>query len=139
MSPDKKSNVISISELNLVDQCSEAVEMPFLDTTGEETGITFLVLGAHAEEIQRWTNKKLNARRRQEEMLKKRGKSSDIRPIEEDIDFGTELIARRLVGWTGIKEEWTPDLALQLCTCNPLAVEQIREFSEDLGNFGKSK
>jgi hypothetical protein len=130
---------VSLASLNVVNRCSHAEEMPFLDEMGEETGITFMVLGAHAPEVQKWTNKKLNARRRQDDQREKRGKNTEIRMVEDDIDFGNELISKRIVGWTGIDEEWSTQLSLQACTENPLIVEQVREFSEDLGNFGKSK
>lgn len=130
---------VSLASLNVVDKCSHAEEMPFLDELGEETGIVFMVLGAHAPEVQKWTNKKLNARRRQDDQREKRGKNTQVREVEDDIDFGNELISKRLVGWIGIDEEWSAQTALQLCTQSPLASEQIREFSEELGNFGKSK
>ena len=144
MSNDNNKDVqtkttVSLSSLNVVDSCSHAEEMPFLDELGEETGITFMVLGAHAPEVQRWTNKKLNARRRQDDQREKRGKNTEVRMVEDDIEFGNELISKRIVGWTGITEEWSPQMSLQLCTQSPLAVEQVREFSEELGNFGKSK
>lgn len=129
---------VSIADLNIAKKCEDGYEFEYLDEAGKGTGIHFTVIGAHAKKVQDWVNKQLNQRRRQEAMQAKRGKD-DVRPIEDDIDFGVELVSMRIVGWRGIAEEHSPELALTLCQGNPLVVEQVKEASENLANFTKSK
>lgn len=48
-----------------------------------------------------------------------------------------KLVAARLVGWTGIKEELTDETALQFVTNTAGASDQIIEASNKIGNFIK--
>lgn len=127
----------SLADLNLQKKCEDAVEFEPTTSTGKGLGIFLTVLGAHAPAVQRWVNKSLNERRRAEALQVRRGKNGDIRPIEEDIDFGIEVVAIRITGWRGITEEFSPENALKLCQINPEICAQVRETSEDLANFTK--
>jgi hypothetical protein len=70
-------------------------------------------------------------------MQEKRGKKAVTRSIEEDMEFGTELTAIRVVGWRGISDPFTPEGAIRLCTINPPIKEQILKASDDIANFSK--
>lgn len=132
------SKGISINDLDIISKCDEGFEFEFLDQNGKGTGVFFTVIGAHSPKVQDWVNRQLNIRRRQEAMDAKRGKS-EVRPIEDDIDFGMELMSMRIIAWKGIDDPCTPENALRLCKVNPLVVEQVKEASENLANFTKSK
>jgi hypothetical protein len=131
------TKAFSLADLNLQKKCQEAVDFKPLTPSGKELGITLKVLGGHAPAVQDWVNKALNDRRRAEAINAKRGRNSDIRSIEDDIDFGIEVIAIRIVGWEGITEPWSPENALLLCRTNPEILSQVREFSEEIANFTK--
>jgi len=133
------NTTVSLADLNIKAKCEEGFTFDFLNEDGKETGLKFTVLGAHAPKVQAWVNKQLNARRRQEAMQVKRGKTDDVRAIEDDIEFGVEFMAIRIVGWEGITEKYSPELALVLCEQNPLVVEQVKQASENLANFTKGK
>ena len=77
--------------------------------------------------------------RRNEAHQKKKGKDDAIRLVEDDIDFGHELTAIKLVGWEGITEPYSKENALLLCEINELAVIQINEAAAEMGNFTDSK
>ena len=129
---------VSLADLDTRKKCGEGVEFEIVNATGKGTGIFLTVIGAHAPSVQTWVNKELNNRRRAEALQAKRsGKALDVRPIEEDIDFGIELIAIRILGWRGITEPFSPENALILCQSNPEVCAQVREFSEDIANFTK--
>jgi len=129
---------ISLDQLNLTKQSETSFEFEVVDdATGKGTGIYLSVIGAHSATVQNFIRKSLNERRRFEDMQEKRGKKSSFRPIEEDIEFGTELAAIRVTGWRGISEPFTPEGALKLCTINPPIKEQILKASEDIANFTK--
>ena len=138
MSKDNVTPLFSIEDFNEIDQCKDAQPMEFKDEKGNEIGITVMVLGSQSEIVTKWRNKKLNAQRRYEDQQTKRGKNADVKPIEEDLEFGTEFTSIRIVGWTGIEEEYSPKIALRWCSVNTEIVKQVMEFSEDLGNFKKN-
>lgn len=130
---------LSLSDLNLTKKCEEGFEFEYLDGKGNQTGVFLTVIGAHAPEVQKWANSKLNIRRRQDAMTTKRGKDIEVRDIEDDIEFGVEFMSIRIKAWRGIDDPCTPQNALLLCQTNALVVEQVKEASENLGNFGKNK
>ncbi|MDA3832282.1 MAG: hypothetical protein PF495_02695 [Spirochaetales bacterium] len=128
----KKS--FSLSDLNTVKKCDESVVFEPVGADGKKLGFSLSVLGAHSTTVQKWVNKELNKRRRQEAVQKKRG-AADTRPVEDDIEFGYEVVAIRITGWEGITDEFTPENALLLCQTNPDICLQVREVSEDIANF----
>lgn len=128
---------ISLSDLNIKSKCNEPVEFEPTDSKGNGMGITVLVLGAHSDVVQKHVNKELNRRRKQDFLKAKKGKDAELVPVEEDIEFGIEATAIRIVGWEGIAEDYSPENAIVLCSVNPDICSQIREFSEDIGNFTK--
>lgn len=133
---DKKA--VSLADLNVTKKCEDGYEFEYLDESGRGTDIFITVVGAHAPQVQKWVNSQLNQRRKYEAMQTKRGKDVE-RMIEDDIEFGVEFMAIRIVGWRGINEPCTPENALQLCEINPLVVEQVKGASENLANFTRSK
>lgn len=134
----KEQTAVSLDSLNVAKQCESAFEFEYINESGSNTGVFLTVIGSHAPELQKWVNSELNKRRNFEAMQTKRGKDS-VRLIEDDIDFGVELIALRIKGWRGINEPFTPENALRLCEINPLIVEQVKAASENLANFTPSK
>jgi len=130
---------VSIDDLNIIKKCEDGFEFEYLDAQGKDTAIFFTVLGAHAAKVQKWAFKQLNSQRSQAAILAKRGKAEEVRTVEDDVEFAHELMAIRIIGWRGITQPYTPELAVSLCANNPLIVEQVREASENLANFTKSK
>jgi len=128
---------MSLAELNLQQSCETSMEMEILTKGGKSTGVFLSVLGGESQIVKNWVNKELNARRRAEFIQTKRGKIVEVRPVEDDIDFGVELVAIRIVGWRGITEPYSPENALLLCSTNAEILNQVREFSEDTENFTK--
>jgi len=56
---------------------------------------------------------------------------------EASADRVKQLVAARLVGWSGIEEECTPENALKLISTNLAAFTQVWENSNKVGNFIK--
>jgi hypothetical protein len=130
--------VFSLDQLDLGKRCEDAFEFEVTDdATGKGLGIHLTIIGGHAPQVQSFIAKNLNERRVFEQMQEKRGKRAAVRKIEDDIEFGTELAAIRIVGWRGISEPCTFENAVRLCTINPPIKEQILKASEDLANFTK--
>lgn len=133
--------MLSLKDLDVSKACETAHEFEVVDeVNGKGTGIFLTVIGGHAPAIQEFSKKEVNARRVAEAMAEKRdprGKNpkAKVIPVEEDIDFLTELVAMRIVGWRGIAEPYSHENAVRLCTTNPPIKEQILAVSEDLRNF----
>jgi hypothetical protein len=126
----------SLNDLDITKQCEGGFEFEVTDDNdGKGTGVFLTVIGAHAPAVLEFTRKALNKRRIFDEMQEKRGKKSQSRSIEDDIEFSTELVAVRVTGWRGISDEFSPAGAIRLCTINPPIREQILKASEDLANF----
>ena len=131
----------SLNDLDVSKACEIPHEFEVVDeVTGEGTGFFLSVIGGHAQKILDFSKDEMNARRVAEAMAEKRdprGKNpkAKVVPIEQDIEFSTELVAMRVVGWRGIEEKYSHENAVRLCTINPPIKEQILAKSEDLKNF----
>ena len=130
-----KEKLVSLADLNVVKRCEESAEMEYMDAGGKGTGVFLSVVGAHAPRVQNWINRELNNRRRYDAVQAKRGKLSDVRMIEDDIDFGVEVVSIRITGWRGITDPFNAENSLELCKINPEICQQVREFSENIANF----
>ncbi|MEO7031121.1 MAG: hypothetical protein ABI351_11970 [Herbaspirillum sp.] len=127
---------VSIDSLNLSAKCESAFEFEYVDTDGKDTGIFITVLGSQAPTVQEWIRKSLNRRRAQEAIQAKRGKEVE-RTVEDDEEFGNEAAAVRIVGWRGITQEFSHELAVRLVTNNSEIRAQVFKASNDLSNFTK--
>jgi hypothetical protein len=129
----------SLDDLNVTKSCDTPFEFEVTDDqTGKGTGIFLSVIGGHAQRILDFIQTTMNERRTADAMAEKRdprGKQIHIVPIEDDIAYSTALVAMRVVGWRGIKDPYTPEGAVKLCTINPPIKEQILAKSENLANF----
>lgn len=130
--------VFSISDFDITKKCEAGFEFEVVDDeTGEGTGLFLTVVGGHAPIVQDFVRKALNQRRAREEMNERRGRKAKVRPIEDDIEFSTELVAIRVTAWRPMEQECTLENVIKLCTVNPLIKEQILKASEDIANFTK--
>ena len=139
--PVSRKGGVSLANLNMVKASDTPFEFEYVTPEGVSTGIFFKVLGGQSETVTKAAAKMINERRRQvaARELNKRGisKQVDFDPIENDIEFGQRLAAVRLVGWSGITDEFTPENALRLCQTNKFVAAAILEYSDDAANFMK--
>lgn len=131
--------MFSLDDLDIAKACETPYEFEVTDdVTGKGTGLFLSVIGAHAQVLTDFTAKRLNERRRADAMAEKRdprGKNPNVHLVEEDIEFATELVALRVVAWRGMKEPYSHESAIRLCTINPSIKEQILAVSEDLKKY----
>ena len=134
---------LSLDDLDITKACESGFEFEYIrDSDGKGTGVFLTVMGSHSEKVQKWIRKTLNAVRQREAMLVKRGKGEEVRTVEDDLDFGIESAAIRIIGWRGISQngvelkfDW--ESAVRLCTINPEIYAQVIKQSNDFGNFTK--
>ena len=127
--------MLSIADLNASKKCEIAFEFEFIDEQGAQTGLFISVLGDQASSVKKAIYAKINRERTQNAVIEKRGKDVPIKPIEELIGDNIEGVAACIVGWRGIVEEYSPELAFTICENNRLIVEQVKAASENLANF----
>ena len=128
--------MLSLADFNEESACNEAQPMPFLDHNGNETGFVLLVLGGQAEQVRKAAAKELEKLRRIQTPAHGKGREPTI---GEQREANLRGHASRIAGWSGVTDEYTPEAAYNLCLCNQRVWEQVVEFSENIGNFTKSK
>ena len=133
---------VSLASLNARAASETPYTFNYVGPDGIESGLRLSVLGGQSATVQSAVNALINARRREEAVQAAEANAARpgdaITPVESDILFGQRLAAVRLVGWEGIDEEWTPDLALLLCQTNADIAAEVLKQSNKLGNFTKA-
>jgi hypothetical protein len=124
--------MISIKDLDIVSPCNTPFEFEY------QPDVFFSILGGHSDAVKTWVRRSINASRNKAVAFNLANKEY-VRAFEDDEQDSIESAACRLVGWRGITEPYTPDLAIQLCASNPDIKKLIIEQSDNLANFTKSK
>lgn len=136
--PQRDDDMIDITAISSVDRCAQAAPMDVLDMDGQELGFQFMVLGAQAEAVQKYTNKLVNDEFIQQEMARKKGKPPKQKTMEEVVASNIEAALIRIVDWVGVKQKFEKDVLRDAIKNNPHWVNQVIEFSNDLRNFTKA-
>ena len=129
---------ISLSSLNVEKASDTPYTLAIIDEqSGQATGIEIDIIGEHSKTIADLVAKAVNGKREAARIAAKKGKDAPADKVEDDLLFGFELAAKRIVGWKGIEEEYTPENALTLVRTNPQIREQIMAASGNVSNFTK--
>lgn len=129
---------IDLNDLDLT--TTEGFEFEYVsESSAIPSGIFITVLSSNSETVKAWLRKAINRIRQREAMQAKRGKDVEVRSAEDDEQFAIESAAIRITGWRGITQDFSPELAIKLCTINPEIRLQVIKESDELGNFKKSK
>lgn len=131
--------LLSLDDLDAVAAADEAHEFEFIDHKGEGSGLFLQVIGANSPRVKAVEYEIGNAFRKKEAMkAAQRVASKDITPIEEDVATILKLAAVRIVGWRGLKVEYSPETALRVVSRNPEIANQVTEVSNNLALFTKA-
>lgn len=136
-------NFVSLDDLDAKKACEKPFEFPFLNAAGNPTGVMLKVLGSQSETVTKEVAILINERRRKEaarEMNRSMvigAQTVEYETLENDVAFGQRLAAVRLVGWSGIREEWSPTNAFKLCSSNRDLSAQVTRQSDTIANFMK--
>lgn len=130
--------MFDITSVSSVDRCANASPMDVLDMDGQELGFQFMVLGAQADAVQKYTNKIVNDEIIQSEIARKKGKPQKQRTMEDTINGNIEAALVRVTDWVGVKQKFDKETLREAIKKNPHWVNQIIEFSNDLRNFTKA-
>lgn len=129
---------ISLSSLNVEKASDTPFTLAIIDEqSGQDTGIEIDIIGEHSKTIANLVAKAVNGKREAARIAAIKRKDVPADKVEDDLLFGYELAAKRIVGWKGIEEEFTPENALTLVRTNPSIREQIMTGSSNVSNFTK--
>jgi len=135
MSNETSKPVLSLADFNASAKCSNAFEFPYLDENGNETAWLIQVVGDQSPQVKKAIFAKINRKRAQEEFLKKKGKEPVLEDIEEIINDNYESLAACIVGWSGIVEPYSHELAVRALSDNKSLADQVKAASENILNF----
>lgn len=131
-----KTELLSIDDLDLTAASDAPFDLEVLSIKGVKTGITIQVLGNESQKVQEWTNRQANRIRTQATQKSVTGKDK-VRTAEEDDEYVIESAVVRIVGWSGLKDEFTKDNVTKLMNRNVHVRMQVMTASNDLGNYSK--
>jgi hypothetical protein len=140
----KLNEGFSLDDLDATKASSEAFEFEFLNVNGDGSGVFLKVLGGQSETVTKEVARLINERRRKEAARAVQRavgvgkKNIEFETLEDDVAFGQRLAAVRLIGWRGIREAWSPENALRLCSTNRDVAAQIVQHSDAMENFMRS-
>lgn len=123
--------MISLNDLNAVSAGKTPYEFEYKFNNGKGSGVFLQVLGSESETVAVETASIMAAERARKTATEATGKEYEF----DAVRVGKELAAARIVGWRGIKEEFTPDNAKKLCATNHMIADQVMQKSNALENF----
>ena len=134
------TNSIDILGFDAVSPCEVPQELKMLGVDGmTETGITFLVLGAHADAVKKHEKESAKKIVSGADIAKKQNKETEFtgKLIDAREKNNAENAVVRITGWIGVKQDFDVALLKQVLTKNPHWITQVVDFSENLANFTK--
>jgi hypothetical protein len=125
--------MISLDDLNAVTAGDNPFEFEYRFNNGKGSGVFLQVLGSESEKVAIETASIMAAERARKQATEATGKEYEF----DAVKVGKEMAAARIVGWRGIKEEYTPENAKKLCMTNQMIADQALQNSNSLQNFMK--
>lgn len=137
MKPEKTAaKPLSVFDFNEKAACENYVEMPYLDSNGNETGMIVHVIGSQSDKVRAMLTKGESRRKAIQNPAYGKG-----RPLtnDEERDININGHACRVVGWSGVEEPYSHELAVKICDNNVSFYTQVVECSENIALFTQSK
>jgi len=136
------SKAIDISKFDSVGESNKGQDLELI-YKGQATGITLHVLGSFADDVRSYQNAKLIEYARNSAHAKAKGTDAEIeyttKILRTSEKSSIENALVRVVGWSGAShkgsEEFTKEGLTELLTRNPQWIEDIIEFSENMGKL----
>lgn len=140
MTIQNQDGLVDIDVFDAAGDCETAQELELLGVDGiTTTGIKLLVLGEHAERVEKFFKTKTKQFVSASEIAKKQGKESEFsaKLIDNSLDREVDGAAVRVTGWLGVKQPFADALLKHALKRNPHWIPQINKFSSSIGNFTK--
>lgn len=135
-----QSQTIDITAFDAVAESEAGYEFELKGKDGiTGTGVILQIIGKHADVVNKWLTKIVNAQIREQQMAQRKGKTVDAKSFDDIKDQNLEGAALRVTGWRNVAQPFTKELLIATLKRNPHFVDQIVEESDNLGNFTKAK
>lgn len=132
--------MIDITEFDSVKACEAGHEFELKGPDGVTgTGVTLVVIGKHADPVNKWINQVVSASMLEQQIAARKGKQVAPKSLDELRDQNIEGALVRVIGWKGVKQDFSVDLLRAALKRNPHWVDQIIVESDELGNFSKAQ
>lgn len=137
---NQAQNPVDITSFDAVTECEYGHEFELKDKDGiSGIGVRLVVLGKHADVVNKWINKTVNTLIREKQIAERKGRNMDPKSLDDIREQNIEGAVIRVVGWKNVKQPFTPDLLKAALKRNPHWIDQIVEESDNLGNFSKAQ
>jgi hypothetical protein len=134
------SKLFDITSFDAVTESEEGHEFELKKTDGMTgTGVSFTVIGKHANSINLWLNKIVNDSIRERGIAERKGKQVEPKSFEDIKAQNLQGAVLRVTGWKNVTQEFSKELLLTVLQKNPHFVDQIIEQSDNMGNFTKAQ
>jgi hypothetical protein len=132
------TKLIDITAFNAVKESEVATPIAMKTTDGQDTGISFLVIGRYSEPVQKWSKRIFAEYQREADIAKRKGKEPASKSIDELREQNIDGAMVRVIGWQGVKQEFSKEILKQALEANPHWVDAIVEESDNAANFTKA-
>lgn len=132
-------NALDITQFDSVKDCAGSFELAVKNADGTAAGFSLLVIGKHSDPVQNWNAAIVNRALIEENMARKSGEIAPPKSVEEMRAQNIDGAVVRVVGWKGVKQDYSADLLRQALSRNPHWIDQIIKASDNLGNFTKAQ
>lgn len=131
---------IDITSFDTVTACEKGHPFELKGADGVTgTGITLIVLGSHADIVNKWINKVTNQAIKEQHMASRKGRPVEPKSLDEIREQNIEGACVRVTGWAGVKQDFSAELLKSALKRNPHWIDQIVEESNDLQNFTQAQ
>lgn len=128
-------NAVDILGFDAVAESQAGFEFELRHTDGRPTGVFFRILGSNADPVREWVARIVNKQSREAAIARKRGIEPETRTLEELEEQNIQGAVVRVLGWHGVKQEFSKEILYRVLRKNMHFVAQITSESETLGNF----
>lgn len=130
------AQLVDITEFDVVGACERGHEFELRNPDGSSTGIKLFVLGSFAPEVVAHSARVAEQFINEQRLAQRKGKMAKSKTMEELKAQNIEGAVVRVVGWSGVRQPYTPELLRAALGRNPHWIPQVVEAADDLGNFG---
>lgn len=125
--------MISIDDLDAVTAGANPFEFEYTFNNGRKSGVFLQVVGSESEHVAIETAAIMAEERARKNATEATGAAYEF----DSVRVGKRIAASRIVGWRGLKEEYSKANAEKLCLNNQMIADQVLTKSNALENFIK--
>jgi hypothetical protein len=132
------NKTVDILSFNAVKESEQGYDLAMKTTDGQDTGISFTIIGRYSDPVQKWTKRIFAEYQREAEMAKRKNKEPASKSIDELREQNIEGAMVRVIGFKNVKQEFSKEVLKEALVNNPHWVDAIIEESDNSANFTKA-